>query len=207
MTDSVIKQVPSILEHPNLMMESQSVSGRLTLLGNVYDAASNPVLDVLELNPTNNGHELDIIKIAGAYGKDTNLQNFVYNSTILYTTPDKNKLSKWLTANRLQLPFALTQSLAPDTSIYNSAENIKKNFSIPKQAQDLLEKLERGVIDETTYLTKNKRFCMGKPAWSPDGISTPQDHMPHAIFHKYAAHVSRVVYQQQAWSFRICGRK
>ncbi len=70
MTDDVIKQVPNILEYPILVMESQTVNGRLTIFGDVYDAKGSPVLTVLELNPIGkDGHTLDIIKVASAYGK------------------------------------------------------------------------------------------------------------------------------------------
>ena len=74
-TDSVIKQVPNILENSVLIMESLTVPDRLTLFGEVYDAKNNAVLAVLELNPKDkNGRALSIIKIASAYGKDTNPQ-------------------------------------------------------------------------------------------------------------------------------------
>ena len=65
MTDDVIKQVPHILEDPILVMKSKTVEGRLTIFGEVYDKNGNPVLAVLELNPTDlNGNSLDLIKVA-----------------------------------------------------------------------------------------------------------------------------------------------
>ena len=116
MTDAVIKQVPSILEYPILIMESQTVPGRLTLFGEVYDANNHSVLVVLELNPTDyKGHALNIIKIASAYGKDTNPQRLIDQSRILYVDPNKNRTNSWLLANRLQLPFASTSYGSIDT--------------------------------------------------------------------------------------------
>lgn len=104
MTDSVIKQVPNILENPVLIMESLTVPDRLTLFGEVYDAKNNAVLAVLELNPKDkNGRALSIIKIASAYGKDTNPQGLINKSKILYT--NKNRINRWLSVNRLQLPL------------------------------------------------------------------------------------------------------
>ena len=85
MTDSIIKQVPNILENPIIVMESNTVSGRLVLFGDVYDSKNNPVLVALELNPTDKGGKsLNIIKIASAYGKDVDLQGFINKSKILY---------------------------------------------------------------------------------------------------------------------------
>ena len=103
-TDSVIKQVPNILENSVLIMESLTVPDRLTLFGEVYDAKNNAVLAVLELNPKDkNGRALSIIKIASAYGKDTNPQGLINKSKILYT--NKNRINRWLSVNRLQLPL------------------------------------------------------------------------------------------------------
>ena len=92
MTDDVIKQVPNILEYPILVMESQTVNGRLTIFGDVYDAKGSPVLTVLELNPIGkDGHTLDIIKVASAYGKDTNPQRLIDNSKIVYIDSNKKE--------------------------------------------------------------------------------------------------------------------
>ena len=106
MTDTVIKQVPNILEHPILVMESKTKSGSLTLFGEVYDQKNDPVLAVLLLNPTDNGGKaLDILKISSAYGKSTNPQGLIDTSKILYVEPNKKRTQNWLTVNRLQLPL------------------------------------------------------------------------------------------------------
>ncbi len=106
MTDTVIKQVPNILENPILVMESKTKKGSLTLFGEVYDQKNNPVLAVLLLNPTDRGgNSLDILKVASAYGKDTNPQGLINSSKILYVEPNKKRTQNWLTVNRLQLPL------------------------------------------------------------------------------------------------------
>ena len=106
MTDTVIKQVPNILENPILVMESKTKEGRLTLFGEVYDQKEEPVLAVLLLNPTDRGgNSLNILKVASAYGKDTNPQGLIDNSKILYVEPNKKRTQNWLTVNRLQLPL------------------------------------------------------------------------------------------------------
>lgn len=126
MTDSIIKQVPNILENPVLIMESQTIEGRLTLFGEVYDAAGVPVLAVLELDPMDrNGHSLDIIKIASAYGKDVNLQGFIDNSKILYT--NKERIESWLSENRLKLPLPSSSFDSSISSIRTSNQSVKEN--------------------------------------------------------------------------------
>ncbi len=106
MTDTVIKQVPNILENPILVMESKTKKGSLTLFGEVYDQKNNPVLAVLLLNPTDRGgNSLNILKVASAYGKDTNPQGLINSSKILYVEPNKKRTQNWLSVNRLQLPL------------------------------------------------------------------------------------------------------
>jgi len=50
------------------------------------------VLVALELNPTDRGGKnLNVIKVASAYGKEKNLQNFINKSKILYVEPNKER--------------------------------------------------------------------------------------------------------------------
>lgn len=127
MTDEVIKQIPNILETPILIMNSKTVSGRLTLFGEVYDANGAPVLAVLELNPTsNNGKSLNLIKVASAYGKDVALQRFINTSDIIYQ--DKKRTDNWLKLNRLKLPLANRSSGSNTESNKPSAD-----FTVPQK--------------------------------------------------------------------------
>ncbi len=128
MTDSVIKQVPNILENPVLVMDSQTVKGRLTLFGEVYDAKGSPVLTVLELNPTDkSGHALNIIKVASAYGKDVNLQGYINKSNIRYI--DKKRIDSWLTVNRLKLPLPSSSINSSDTTVPQKAQDVNTSIS------------------------------------------------------------------------------
>ncbi len=131
MTIDVIKQVPNILENPILVMESNTVSGRLTLFGEVYDSAGSPVLAVLELSPkSKNGRDLDIIMIASAYGKDGNLQNYISKSNILYVDPNKNRTNRWLTVNRLQLPLPSSTTVgSSDPSIAQAQPGVNTQYT------------------------------------------------------------------------------
>ena len=125
MTDSIIKQVPNILENPIIVMESNTVNGRLVLFGDVYDSKNNPVLVALELNPTEKGGKsLNIIKIASAYGKDVDLQGFINKSKILYVEPNKERTHNWLSVNRLKLPLPSTRFGFFNNSISQNSKNI-----------------------------------------------------------------------------------
>ena len=109
MTADVIKNVPQILEHPILAMQSQTVANRITIYGEVMDAEGSPVLVALELRPQDKrGEILDFAKIASAYGK-RNAQNAINTSEILYVDPNKKRTDAWLEALRLQLPSGLTK--------------------------------------------------------------------------------------------------
>ena len=130
MTDDVIKQVPDILENPILIMQSKQIDSRIVLFGEVFDANDVPVLAVLELNPkVNYKYDLDVLKIASAYGKDTNPQKLINESKILYVEPNKNRTDSWLEGTGLQLPF--------DLKSYGSLGNIAyKDKSVKLSMRD-----------------------------------------------------------------------
>lgn len=112
MTDEIIKQVPSVIESPILVMESKTVPGRITMLGELSDANGAPVLVALELEPAKD-HRLtmDVIKIASAYGKDSNPQKFIDDSRILFVEPDKKRTHTWLKLYKLRLPSSVKYGL------------------------------------------------------------------------------------------------
>lgn len=135
MTDEVIKQVPTILEYPILILKSKQKDSRVVLFGEIFDANNIPVLAVLELQPkANQKFAFDVIKIASAYGKDTNPQKLIDESEILYVEPDKNRTDSWLKGTRLQLPFDLKHYGSINKIAYSDAsvnpsirENSKKD--------------------------------------------------------------------------------
>lgn len=107
MTADVIKSVPNVLEHPILVMQTQTVANRITLFGETVDAEGKPVLAALELSPQNKQGEIqDFAVIASAYGKN-NAQQLIDNSDILYVDPNKKRTDGWLGLLRLQLPSRL----------------------------------------------------------------------------------------------------
>ena len=109
MTAEVVKEVPQILEHPILVMQSQTAANRITIYGETVDADGTPVLVAMELRPQDKkGEILDFAKIASAYGKEA-IQNAINTSEILYVDPNKKRTDTWLDALRLQLPAGLTK--------------------------------------------------------------------------------------------------
>ena len=156
MVDSVIKQVPEILENPIVVMESKTKENRLTMFGEVY-VDNKPILAILELNPTDRaGIELDELKIASAYLKE-NAQNLLDKSVILYVDKNKKRVSEWEKRTRLQLPVgdSLTNS---NNSISNNQLSVNQNhksnlqFSFASVQDEALikkaEKMEMKLITE-----------------------------------------------------------
>ena len=104
-TRNIIKQVPNILENPVLIMKSQKFGTRIVLMGELMDSDNNPIVAVLELQPTNKGGQvLDLNIIASAYVKDDNPIGFIKRSELLYIDENKERTEKWFNAVGLQLP-------------------------------------------------------------------------------------------------------
>ncbi len=127
MTDSIIKQVPNILEDPIIVMRSKTNSDRMTMFGEVYAAEGKPILAVLELHPTKGTVELDEIKIASAYGKD-NAQHFIDSSEVLYIDENKKRTDEWSRITRLQLPVT-QEHIGSDTTVPQNEQSVNTNIS------------------------------------------------------------------------------
>ncbi len=171
MTDDVIKQVPNILEHPIIVMNSLTQKGRIVVFGEVYDSSGTPVLTALELNPIDkNGHSLNIIKIASAYGKDTDLQGLINKSDILYVEPNKKRTHNWLTVNRLQLPLpssnygfiktivSHSDNIVNNNSMQESEKKSEIKFAVDDIKRNIVQsEFENNVdaIEKNTYNSKN----------------------------------------------------
>ena len=114
MTKEIIKQVPYVLEHPVMVLHSDTsrnadYASRIYMFGEVYDATGKPVDVSLELLPTSRkGLELDNIMVTSAYGK-RNVQGLLNRDEILYIDPNKKRTDTWLAVNRLQLPLRITR--------------------------------------------------------------------------------------------------
>lgn len=116
MTNEVIKQLPSIVNDPVVVMRSNTVRDRITLFGEVFDTDGAPVLAVVSLQPkTNMVTGASFFEINSAYGKNTDPQGFINRSTILYV--DKKRAPAWEVSTRLQLPVEPSNADSASTSI------------------------------------------------------------------------------------------
>ena len=153
MTDAVIKQVPELLENPIIIMQSQTVTNRATVLGDL-DAGGKPVLCALELKP--DGNISNFIVIASAYPKSA-VQNLINTSDILYVDPNKNRTDSWLSSRGLQLPEGVT-NYGSIGSISYTDKNVKGQivFGEEKNAKTAMqEALERAGVTK-----EEKRFSL-----------------------------------------------
>ena len=106
MTDSIIKQVPNLLENPVMVTQSLTVTNRVVVFGELYDENGHPVVTALELRP--DGRIENFVKVTSAYPKKA-LQNLINKSDILYVDPNKKRTDTWFQALRLQLPAGVTK--------------------------------------------------------------------------------------------------
>ena len=137
--------------------------GRFVLFGDVYDSKNNPVLVALELNPTDRGGKsLNVIKVASAYGKEKNLQNFINKSKILYVEPNKKRTHMWLRVNRLQLPLLssstygfFNNSISQNSKKVNTKNNTGKGVDIKYSiSDDVIKKFEIENINDYVHVQK-----------------------------------------------------
>lgn len=206
MTDSIIKQVPNILEDPIIVMRSKTNSDRMTMFGEVYAAEGKPILAVLELHPTKGTVELDEIKIASAYGKD-NAQHFIDSSEVLYIDENKKRTDEWSRITRLQLPVT-QEHIGSDTTVPQNEQSVNTNisentqndtengekYSIPNENSgdnseldniaELVRKYDNGEISKEEYYGKmreNWREAGEKYGTIPEGEYAAEDYgVPNA---------------------------
>lgn len=137
MTDTVIKQIPQIIDDPVIVMKSRTVSNRITMFGEVMDANDVPVLAILDLNTAKDEVvNADFMTLVSAYGKNNKAQSFINSSEILYI--NKNKADAWQVSTGLQLPFESAtigkDSVAQNAvSVNPSVSNSTQNYSYGAQ--------------------------------------------------------------------------
>lgn len=182
MTDRVIKQVPYVLEHPMLIMQSLQKDSRLTMFGEVYGENGKLVLAIIELYPTSGkGFKMDSMKLVSAYGKD-NAQSLIDRSRILYVEPDKKRANRWLLQNRLQLPLSIT-NYGSIGRIARTDENVNSEASTSNsiRSQYWFEEANRYVknlaeINSTVEDDGEERYNQSKGADMHDEETGVRDH-------------------------------
>lgn len=142
MTKEILKQVPQVLEHPIIVLHSDTsrnadYASRIFLYGDVKDAAGKPVNVSLELLPTDrNGLVVDNIAVLSAYGHESYRAGKVVQGEILYVDPDTKRTAAWLRGNRLRLPFSLASGGSKATLHYADG-NVKAVTAEPLPGQPL----------------------------------------------------------------------
>ena len=137
MSDEIIKRVPSVIENPIIVMESKTVPGRITMFGELADADGAPVLVALELEPTKDYRlNMEVIKIASAYGKDASPQKLLDESLVLFVDPNKNRTQTWLKLYKLQLPSSAKYGLNGRVTYKNNSVNPSIRENVQKNAKD-----------------------------------------------------------------------
>lgn len=142
MTKEILKQVPQVLEHPIIVLHSDTnrnadYASRIFMYGDVKDAAGKPVNVSLELLPTDrNGLVVDNIVVLSAYGHESYRAGKVVQGEILYVDPDTKRTAAWLRGNRLRLPFSLASGGSKATLHYADG-NVKAVTAEPLQGRPL----------------------------------------------------------------------
>ena len=142
MTKEILKQVPQVLEHPVIVLHSDTsrnadYASRIFMYGDVKDMTGKPVNVSLELRPTGRkGLAMENIVVLSAYGHDAYRPGKVVQGEILYTDPNAKRTTEWLRDNRLSLPFALTDGGSKATLHYTDG-NVKAVTAEPLQGQPL----------------------------------------------------------------------
>ena len=142
MTKEILKQVPQVLEHPIIVLHSDTsrnadYASRIFMYGDVKDAAGKPVNVSLELLPTDrNGLVVDNIAVLSAYGHESYRTGKVVQGEILYVDPDTKRTAAWLRGNRLRLPFSLASGGSKATLHYADG-NVKAVTAEPLPGRPL----------------------------------------------------------------------
>lgn len=142
MTKEILKQVPQVLEHPIIVLHSDTsrnadYASWIFMYGDVKDAAGKPVNVSLELLPTDrNGLIVDNIAVLSAYGHESYRAGKVVQGEILYVDPDTKRTAAWLRGNRLRLPFSLASGGSKATLHYADG-NVKAVTAEPLPGQPL----------------------------------------------------------------------
>lgn len=166
-TDSVIKQIPSVLQNPIIIMKSKDPKNKprnfkgYTIFGELY-VRNNPVLVVLGADMYGrNGMKLDGVKVVSAYRRN-NAQPFMDSSDVVFVTKNKERISMWEGRTGLRLPVGDSSTNPLDTTIpqtgssvnthsmqkgQKNAQNGKKNtrhsLEVDSQGNELTEAQQR----------------------------------------------------------------
>ena len=128
-TDRVIKQIPSVLQNPIVIMKSKDPKNKprkfngYTIFGELY-VGNNPVLVVLGADMYGrNGMKLDGVKVVSAYRRN-HAQPFMDSSDVVFVTKNKERISMWEGRTGLRLPVGDSSTNSPDTTLPQTGSGV-----------------------------------------------------------------------------------
>lgn len=166
-TDRVIKQIPSVLQNPIIIMKSKDPKNKprkfkgYTIFGELY-VGKDPVLVVLGADMYGrNGMKLDGVKVVSTY-RISNGQSFMDSSDVVFVTKNKERISMWEGRTGLRLPVGDSSTNSPDTTIpqtgsgvnthsmqkgqknaQNGENDIRHSLEVDSQGNELTEAQQR----------------------------------------------------------------
>ena len=130
LNEKVIKQIPTILDNPVLILKSVSVKGRIVVFGEIFDNYNKPIMLALELNPRENERSIDkVYKVASAYPKTniSGIQKWLDDKENILYVDKKKRTFKWLNSLHLHLPVSFSNNSEEDEV---SNKKVKVNIMI-----------------------------------------------------------------------------
>ena len=184
MTESVIKQIPQILEDPVVIMGSKTRETALTIFGDIKAENGENVLVALELKPIDKRSERsqDYLVVLSAYSKE-NLQNYLNSGIIYYIDENKKRTNNWAAVNRVQFPLGLTQlgsiKKIPQ-GIQNSNDESKENTKL--QLFDEPIEYTKDLIAVRNVNSKNLASMLELEGMPSPSIAITKDSLGHTQF-------------------------
>ena len=167
-----IKKLPELLEHPIIIMESNSVPGRIVLFGDV-SSKEGPIMAALELNPTDRGYVIDnLVKIVSAYTR-TNTKNYIEKGSYLWIYDNIKKTNDWLKRTGLQLPvqpsqYGLIKKISQPAGNVNNQKAGKAAPTGKKTVNSTDDNNQHSFRQTPTTDTKGRKLSKGQSSYFKD---------------------------------------
>ena len=200
MTDAIVKQLPSVIQDPVLILRSH-IPGRVVVVGdlaahiNRYSKSGQrtdrylPVVVALELNAEKRGRKLGAAMVTSAYTKEASpgaMQRFMDNSPVAWVTSDTKRARSWENSYRLQLPSQSTNNESEGIITQDSENNKTQNEAYQKKLASTRsggESAQTG-IDASAYAQAGERDTRAELAEIAEGKNVK--HSRGNTFDQYA---------------------
>lgn len=127
-----IKEIPMIINHPILAVWSRDVGGRMVLFGEIGDKDGNPLMVVMEGQPTYDKFtSSSFLQITNAYIKDDHPSDYVNtrikNGKLIYL--DMRRVGELPGGLRLQLPSTPSSANSAGTTVPQNVDSVNTQQS------------------------------------------------------------------------------